>query len=389
MIRRKIAIVHPRIGRGGSECVAAWMMEALKSDEVTLVTNGPVDVAFLNQYYGTSLGESDFAVRQIPMPWPLTRTEKLATLRGSFLQRFCSRIAPTYDVVISAYGPLDVGIPAIQCIADFSFDDDLRNALDPGLQGPLGIRSSGSAARSAYLGVCGLVSRTNGAAWERNLTLANSQWSARLCEERFGISATVLYPPLCQDISEPPRECHREPGFVALGRISPEKRLDLAMDILAGVRKLGHDVHLHIAGGADDRTYEASLRRRARELGSWIAFEGPVQGDAKRALLSGHRFGIHARSNEAFGIAVAELAAAGCVTFVPDGGGQTEVVNSQDLVYSSPEAAIAKIDRVLGDPALEGRLRFHLSAGSARFSTDAFMSQTRAIVDDFARHAIS
>ena len=73
-------------------------------------------------------------------------------------------------------------------------------------------------------------------------------------------------------------------------------------------------------------------------------FQGPVQGDAKRALLRGHRFGIHCRSHEPFGIAVAELAAAGCVTFVPDGGGQVEIVDHPDLIYTSPEAAIEKID---------------------------------------------
>ena len=59
----RIAIVHPRLGRGGSEARALWAIEALKgSYGVSLVTMGEVDFPSLNAYYGMQLSLGDVAV---------------------------------------------------------------------------------------------------------------------------------------------------------------------------------------------------------------------------------------------------------------------------------------------------------------------------------------
>ena len=53
--------------------------------------------------------------------------------------------------------------------------------------------------------------------------------------------------------------------------------------------------------------------------------------------------------NEHFGIAVAEMMQAGCITFIHDSGGQTEIVNLRELRYQTKEEAIEKIIQVLKD----------------------------------------
>ena len=91
-------------------------------------------------------------------------------------------------------------------------------------------------------------------------------------------------------------------------------------------------------------------------------------------MLSGHRYGIHAREKEPFGIAVAEMVKAGCITFVPNDGGQVEIVDHAALTYSSVEEASKKILTVLDSAELQCSLREHLSRAEKRFSVEAFTS---------------
>ena len=78
-----------------------------------------------------------------------------------------------------------------------------------------------------------------------------------------------------------------------------------------------------------------------------MALEGPRAGKEKEKLLTGHRFAVHGRREEAFGIAVAEIVKAGCVTFVPDEGGPPEIVGDAALCYADTADAVQKIDAVL------------------------------------------
>lgn len=82
-------------------------------------------------------------------------------------------------------------------------------------------------------------------------------------------------------------------------------------------------------------------------------------------------------------MAPAELARAGCIVWVPAGGGQTEIVGQEPaLMYHSDDDAVAKIVRTLSDPLEQQRLHTVL-AGAERFSTANFMRQVREIVDTF------
>jgi len=111
--------------------------------------------------------------------------------------------------------------------------------------------------------------------------------------------------------------------------------------------------------------------------------DGRKAGQEKKGLLAGHRFGIHARTGEPFGIAVAEMVKAGCITFVPVEGGQAEIVNHPDLTYSDVDDAVNKIDRILRDERREDALRLHLKAQGELFSTERFMAGIRAAVEQF------
>jgi hypothetical protein len=73
---------------------------------------------------------------------------------------------------------------------------------------------------------------------------------------------------------------------------------------------------------------------------------------------------------------------AGCVVWVPRGGGQVEIVNQADLIYNDRDDATAKIGAVVASAERQSRLREHLSRQASRFSAGLFMTTIRDVVRD-------
>ncbi len=385
--KKKVGIAHPRLGRGGSEARAMWVMQALKDDyEVSLITTGEVDLEGLNKYYGTSLRPHEFHIRQAPLPGFLCNISGAAALRGAFYQRYCLKIAHEFDVLVSAYNIVDFGVPAIQCIADFSWSEDIRKDLHPIPLGTRGKFHSNALLRRVYLSVVGSIAkpRQRNPFAGKDLILANSKWTAGIIMAKYGKELGVLYPPVVDWVSDPSIK-DRENGFVCIGRIAPEKRIERIIEILGLVKTRGHDIHLHIIGSVDDSSYARFIEDVCSKERDWIKFEGLCVGMGKMALIRQHRFGIHGCQGEAFGIAVAEMVKAGCITFVPEKGGQAEIVDHPSLAYDSVEDAVTKIDSILRDEAKQAELRSHLASRSKMFSSEIFVKQIRVIVEDFLR----
>ena len=82
---------------------------------------------------------------------------------------------------------------------------------------------------------------------------------------------------------------------------------------------------------------------------------------------------------EPFGMAVAELISGGCVTFVPNSGGQVEIVgNDERLIYSSREDAVNKILRALREPDYQASLRSHVASRRNLFGAKRFVEPDSA-----------
>lgn len=378
----KVAIGHPRLGYGGSEKRVWWGIEALKDDyDITLITAGEFDLEDMNRYYGTSLNVSDFAVRQAPLPFFLRRNAKAAALRWALYQRFCRRVANKYDILISAYDPCDFGVPAIHFIADFSWDDEIRGRLHPPSPG-LFYREN--LLRRSYLLLSKALCNYSG----RNLfsgedvMIAVSPWVAKIMKGKYGVDCKVMYSPVPGDF--PKVEFHnREFGFVSLGRIYPEKRIERTIEILSKVRQKGHDVHFHIIGGVDNSPYSRYIKKLCSQYTDWVALENRLYGKEKIDMLSQHRFGIHGCQGDAFPGAVIEMMKAGCIVFVPNEGGQVDIVNHSLLTYDGLNDAVDKIDVVLRNVQLQNDLLKHLSQQASKFSMENFMKQMRTVVKEF------
>jgi len=377
----RVAIVHPQlIAGGGSEACAMWTLQALQDESrLTLVTMGRPDLRALNSNYGTEIDLARLETRFQPIPLGL-RTP-FDALRGFRLARYCRRHARDFDAMISAHNIMDFGVPGIQVIADLSFDDGLRREL--GFVG--GVAESAfhkaSAGRSLYLGLARALAGDRRDGWMRNRTVANSKWTASLLLDRLGLVSEVVYPPVVGDFPRVPWG-EREDGFVVMGRLVPEKGIGMIVAILAEIRK-ERPIHLHIIGRRGPAATAREIEELCRRHAEWVHLEGEMYGPEKERFLAGHKYGISGCRSEAFGIAVAEMVKAGCLVWVPDGGGQTEILAHPELIYAGRDEAVAKIRSVLTEPEKQTRLRDHLRARAGLFSAERFVREMRVIVREF------
>lgn len=378
----KIAIVHPRFVRGGgSEANPLWIAQALKEDyDVTLISMGEIDLSLLNKAYGTKLSKDQIKLIEITIPRLLMN--KFDALRNYPLVRYCKRNAGHFDLMISTYNVQDFGCKGIQFIADFSFNDKLRRRFDAELPGMKKIFYMKSPFRRLYLKLSEVLSGASRSGWMKNVTVVNSDWSGKILEEAYNIKSETIYPPVIGNFPDIPWEKKRN-SFVCIGRIVPQKGIHKVIQILKKVRDAGEDVQLSILGRPDDLLYFNKIKKLIEQNHSWASLNGTLFGDEKDRFIACHRFGISGCKYEAFGITVAEMVKAGCIPWVPNKGGQVEIVSHEALKYDNPDDAVSKILNVLCDKTLQLQIRQHLSEQSRKFSADKFMKETKCLVKTF------
>ncbi len=379
-----LLVAHPWMARGGSEATALWTLQALQEDyEVTFVTSSAVDWEELNRAYGTAVNPNRIRLRRGPALPTVNSPLRFSHLQVRYFERYCHRLARDYDLCVSAYNPIHFGKPAIQIIGDFSFSEEMRKRLY--IHGEEKFQHRENLLRKLYLAAGSLLEVKQPPLRERgDLILANSDWSAAQLETHFGVSdAKVLYPPVI--LPRAPAGIARDPlGFACLGRVVPEKELERIVRILGRVRESGWPVTLQLIGNLDESDYGRTFAAAIAPHRDWITPAGFLDLEAKRDLLAGQTYAIHACRIEAFGIAVAEMAAMGCVPFVPDTGGTGEIVFFPELRFGTDDEAVAKILALLADPERTRSYRRTLPARMERFAPTKFMIQLRKVVLEFS-----
>jgi glycosyltransferase involved in cell wall biosynthesis len=376
---KSILMVQPSLQPpGGGNAVCAWILEALKDRcDITVLSQRLVDLKAINAFYGTSLQPDDLSllpcnpglvrlVDALPVPFSLLKT--------ALLLRECQRIQADYDVVMSVNNEADFGRKGIQYV-HFPWHDLPRPGAD------LRWYHSPPYTVQVYRHLC---LRVAGFSWERmktNICLVNSNWIGEKVKKLYpGIQTRTLYPPVTGNFPAIPWE-DRETGFVCIGRISPEKEIEKIVAILERVRIDDPEVHLHIIGTPDDPGYFERILDLVRNRTAWISLDINIDRETLLDLIGRHRFGIHGMAEEHFGMAVAEMTTAGCIVFVPNGGGQTEIVGAcSDLLYRTPDDALKKIKRVLPSRPIQDQLRTHLLDQASRFSVQRFTAEINEIV---------
>ena len=112
-----------------------------------------------------------------------------------------------------------------------------------------------------------------------------------------------------------------------------------------------------------------------------ITYEGEVSRSRYTQLIQGHRYGIHTKSEEQFGITLAEMIAGGVIPFIPDGGGQREIIQDESvLLWDSPAECIENIESVLNNPQRERDIIDSLPDIEQRFGEQRFQREIKDVI---------
>ncbi|RPJ36874.1 MAG: glycosyltransferase family 1 protein [Deltaproteobacteria bacterium] len=381
--RRTVAVVHPYLRWGGSEACALWAIEALKKDyDVTLITGGGADLIEKNRFYGTNIQPDEIHCEVISPALVFRKIRGFHAIRDFKLVRYCQKNADRFDVMFSLYNSICFGKKGIQYILDPTFNSEWLNRIAGDPSGIKGFFYKDTPLRKLYLWIGDRLTGSSLEEIQGNLTIVDSDWTASAVKTFLGISAETVYPPVPQEFPQT-NWAEREDGFICLGRINYEKRIGDIIVILEKVRALGRNIHLHIIGTIGDQRYLQSLKPLITKNKDWVFLNTNVSNQEKTQLLVSHKYGIHGRANEPFGIAVAEMVRAGCLVWVPGGGGQVEIVAHADLTYSNIEEAAHKVNSVMMDEPRQDMLRGHLKQRMLQFSTDRYAEGIRKTVERF------
>jgi glycosyltransferase involved in cell wall biosynthesis len=387
MNKKRILISHPYVGsRGGGNAVAAWALQALCGDfEVTLATLRPLDYEAVNQSFGTSLREGRFRVSVAPR-WYRTALGCMLTpgalLESCMMMRWAQDLdrSERFDVLLSTQNEADFGRRAIQYVY-FPWVYLPRPEIElrwfhrvPGVL-------------ASYRGFCAGLARCSEEGLRRNLSLANSSFVAAKIKQVHGTEPIVLYPPVPGPFPEIPWE-RRMSAVVALGRMNPTKRWEMAVEIVGLARNRGVDIGLTLIGHRDDANYGKRIAALAAGR-PWFRILSDLSRDQLVNEVARHRYGLHTMEYEHFGIAVAELQRAGCITFVHNSGGPVEIVGGRpELTFEDAAEGAEKLAAAILDPVRERELRFFIYSLRNCFSTERFCEMLKQIVVNFGSGSI-
>lgn len=352
-------------------------LEALDSQDVTLFTPVEADFDALNDYYHTSV---DFETVQTVVPEPLSsvplslRRRYARVFQHALLSRIvATRHASDLDVLVSTFNeaPQTGSGRTVQYVHCPLYGRDSH---------PVDLRPATPVQR-AYSRTCSKVAGVSPDSLAGTTVLVNSDWMGEIVKTVYGTETTTIYPPIdVAPLREAAERSRDRRDFVMVGRVTPDKNVLETIDVIAGVRDRGHDIGLTIVGPIGRSKYGRAVSRRAAGE-PFVTLLGEVNRERLVEILGRHRYGIHGKTHEHFGIVVAEMVAAQTLPIVPDSGGQREIVGHRDeLLYGSTKEAERNVDRILSDSELERRIREELPDPTERFGRRRFRERIRSIV---------
>jgi glycosyltransferase involved in cell wall biosynthesis len=367
--RPRAIVAHSIWGRGGAEAAAMWTIAALTADfDVTVHCRAGFDLDELNQLAGTALApeqvrlQIDHAANWMPLG---------ALAHGTYV-RGLARVGADYDLRVTASGVMGWGLPALHFISSAIWNDALAGRLDA---------PTAPARRSLRQRISSVLIAAASGEGRRSLNqdvfVANSRWtreqSAPFCPGRL----EVIHPAVPLPGPGLPW-AEREDAVLVFGRLSPEKRIESCIRIVEAARNRGFRGRLVIAGPPGESGYAAHVAELCAARREWVELLPSQTAEGKAQLLGRMRYGLSACSIEAFGIATAEMSAAGMLVVVPSGCGQTEIVNDPGLHYETEAEAAERLLVLQTVPSLRAALKAATQVG-ARFSPEHYIDAVRKL----------
>lgn len=213
---------------------------------------------------------------------------------------------------------------------------------------------------------------------------------------RLGRSATLIYNGVPEPDAEP--ELAAPDGgprrIAVIGRLSPRKGTDVALETVALLRGRGRDVVLEVGGtafaGYEWYVEQLHVRARRPDLAGAVTFSGYVS--PVWPTLAAAEVVLAPSLREPFGNAVVEAQLAARPVVAAAAMGHLETVKDGDtglLVQpGDPAAAAAAVEQLLDDPELAQRLAVNARIDArARFSLERYRRQIADVVSELSTAA--
>ncbi len=189
-------------------------------------------------------------------------------------------------------------------------------------------------------------------------------------------------PALTADLSRTPY-----PSMVVLGRLVPHKRVELAIETLAGNRAAFPGLRLTVVGQG---YWEPRLREHAQELGvaDAVEFTGFVDEASKHRLLAQSWLALLPSVKEGWGLAVVEAGVHGTptVAFRAAGGTAESVLDGETGLLADDDSEFVELaGRMLDDEALRRTLGKSAAEHARQFSWSRTAADVAALLDRSVR----
>jgi glycosyltransferase involved in cell wall biosynthesis len=191
----------------------------------------------------------------------------------------------------------------------------------------------------------------------------------------------LIYSGLTQEAYQAPAQkpAREHPVILYLGRIKKYKGIELGLHAVRRLREKYPNIEYQVVGAGD---FLEPLRQMARELGVErnVNFTGLKRGAEKTALLQKADVLIYTSPKEGWGLSVVEANACGTVVVASDAPGLRESVVHDKTGFLIPHgdvtALATRIDQLLSDPALYGRMRASAVEWAQTFTWDRATRET-------------
>jgi len=348
-----VVVAHPSLNRGGGAekvCLATIRTLIRNGYRVKLVTIDRTDWSFLEERFGILDRPSEEVYVMERMPIKGKSSQGVFTFLFFLGELVYQQIKNEDAVVVNTYGDL------VDSVADVSYINALPVRVvykypDYGF--------SSSVVWRLIVQAYGFCLKVVDKLFRSNVLVANSTFTQGIVRRHLGRDSTVVFPPVDLEKFSSVKDGNRGNMVVTVSRLRVGKNLEL----IPRVAKLVEKGEFTILGLADEGSQDAvaELRNAIRDLGVEDRVKLLVNQPFRKLVdvLASAKVFLHTQPMEAFGIAVVEAMAAGCVPVVPrDGGPWFDILGQKQgffgFSYGNVGEAAGLVERLLGDEDLRG-----------------------------------
>ena len=378
----RVGLVHPSLNRiGGAEAVFLEMIKALRE------SGHEVKIYTIDKVNWEKLGE-DLRDQAVPGN-EIYLFSNLHFVKGSFYDLIL--LAFSYlrllfkaknsgdDLSINNYGEI------FPSVADFSYIHSVPLIAFSGgrADNPLQIPFWRMTSRLYALLYCLLEKIT-----ESSIIITNSTYNADIIKRYTRKTPLILHPPVT--LSTTPCDISKKENMIlTVSRINSKKNLTIIPEI---AEKVDGECKFVLMGRTDERSAAVieEIQESSRELG--VADRLDVVFDPDRSKIDeAYKKAVvylSTQPSEAFGMAVVEAMAAGCVPVVPrDGGPWFDILDGRQgrfgFSFTNPEHAAKLIGRILSNEKLRNEISERARRRAREFNSSVFRAKFLELIEAF------